>query len=76
MVRYLDFEVVRKLDYFPVKVTLSPHYSPQTIMDQKTLDYKKYRTIPFGVFVQADNAKNLKFPFFADNLRHLPTNVG
>ena len=28
MIRYLDFEVVIKLNYFPVKGNLSPYYSP------------------------------------------------
>ena len=28
MIRYLAFEVVRKLDYFPFKGGLSPYYSP------------------------------------------------
>ena len=34
MIIYLDFEVVRKLDYFPVKGGLSPNYTPQTIVYQ------------------------------------------
>ena len=31
VIRYLAFEVVVKLNYFPVKGGLLPYYSPQTI---------------------------------------------
>ena len=39
IIRYLDFEVVRELNYFPVKGGLSPYYSTLTIMDQQPLDH-------------------------------------
>ena len=55
---YLDFEVVIILNHFPVKGGLSPYYSPQNIVDQKPLDYKKYFKIPFGSFVQVNNYNN------------------
>ena len=48
MIRYLAFEVVIKLNYFPFKGGLSIYFSPRTIVDQKTLDYKINCTIPFG----------------------------
>ena len=53
MIRYLNFEVVIKLNYFPGKGGLSPYYSPQTIVKQQTLDYNKHFTITFGAFFQA-----------------------
>ena len=42
MIRSFDFELIRKLNYIPVKGVLSPYYSPQTIVDQQPLDYKKH----------------------------------
>ena len=58
IIRYLDFEVVKKLNCFPVKVGISPYCSPQTIVYQKTFDYNKHFTIPFGAFFQANNDSN------------------
>ena len=58
MTRYLDFEVVRKLNYFPVKGGLSSYYSPELIVDKRTLDYNKHCKTPFGAFVQAKNDNN------------------
>ena len=37
IIGYLDFEVVKKLNYFPVKLGLSPYYSLWTILDQQPL---------------------------------------
>ena len=39
IIRYLGFEVVRKLNCFPVKEGLLPYYSLQTILYQQPLDY-------------------------------------
>ena len=63
MIRYLDFEVVRKLNYFLVKVGVSPYYTPITIVDKQTLGYKIHRTIIFGALYQANNDNNPKFIF-------------
>ena len=60
MIRYLDFEVVRKLNYFPVNGGISTYYSPRAIVDQKALEYTKHHTITFGEFFQANNYKNPK----------------
>ena len=60
MIRYLDFEVVRKLNYYPVKGGLSPYYSPQNILDQQPLDYKIHFTTTFGALVQANIDNNPK----------------
>ena len=58
MFRYLDFEVVIKLNYFPVKGSLSPCYSAQTVLDQQPLKYKTNFKIPFGKFIQGNNDNN------------------
>ena len=63
MVRYLAFEVVRKMNYFPIKGFLSPYYIPQIIVYQQPLEYNKQCTIPFGAFVQANNDNNTTFYF-------------
>ena len=47
------------LNYLPSKGVLSPCYSPQTIVDQQPLDYRKHSTIPFGAFLQSNNDNNL-----------------
>ena len=64
MIIFLYFKVVRKLNCFPVNEDLSPYYSPRTILDQQPLDYNKHCTIPFGLFVQANNYKNLTDSIF------------
>ena len=58
MIKYLSFEVVIKLNYFPVRGCLSPYYSPQTIVYQQPLYYNKNCTIPFGELVQSNNDNN------------------
>ena len=58
MIIYLYFELAIKLDYFPVKRCLAPHYSLQTIVYQKPLDYNKHFKITLGAFVQAKNYNN------------------
>ena len=60
MMKYLAFEVVRKLNYFPVIGGLSPYYSPQIIVYQQPFYYNKHCTIPFGAFFQANNYNNPK----------------
>ena len=60
MIRYFSFEVVINLSYFSFKGSLSPHYGPQTILDQQTLDYNKFFTIKFGSFFQSNNDNNTK----------------
>ena len=65
MIRYLAFEVVRKLICFAVKGRLSPYYIPQTIGDEQTLDYNKRCRIPFGAFTQSSNENN---PTSSNNL--------
>ena len=60
MIWYSAFEVIRKLNYFPVKGGLSPYYSSQTIVDNQPLEYNKHCRIPFVAFVQAKNEKNTK----------------
>ena len=71
MIRYLDLEVVRKLDYFPVKGVLSPYYIPWTILYQQPLGYNKHCTIPFGAFVQANNDNNPKSPKFSRTIERI-----
>ena len=68
MIKYLDFEVVGKLNCFPVKVCSSPYYSPQTILDLQPLDYNKHGTISFGASVQANNENNPKIKMFCGQL--------
>ena len=58
MISYLAFGVVIKWNCFPVKVGLSPYYTPQTIVDQQPLEYNKHWTIPFGSFIQANTDNN------------------
>ena len=60
MIIYLSFEVVTKLNYFPVKGGLSPYYIPRTTVDQKPLDYNKDCIILFGELFQLNNDSNLK----------------
>ena len=60
MVRYLAYEVVMKLNFFPVKRNLSTYYSPQTIVDRHPFDYNRHCTIKFVVFVQENNDNNPK----------------
>ena len=59
--RYLDFEVVRKLNYFPFKGALSLYYSPQTIVHQQYLENNKHFTTAFGAFFQENNDNNLTY---------------
>ena len=51
MIIYLAFEVVRKLNDFPVKEFLLPYYINQTIVYQQPLEYNKDFTITFGEFI-------------------------
>ena len=67
MITYLAYEVVIKLNYFPVKVGLSPYYIPENIVDRQPLYYKIHVTIPFGEFVQSNNDKNPKIKCFTNN---------
>ena len=75
MIRYLDFEVVIKLNYFPVKGNLSPYYSPWTIFYQQPLDYKIDCTIPFRAFVQANNDNNPKSQLFCKKMMAFACNI-
>ena len=58
MIRYLDFEVVKKLNYSPFKGVLPPYYIPWVIVYQQPWEYNKKITIPFGSFVQSKNDNN------------------
>ena len=60
MIRYLTFEVFRKLNYFPIKGFLSSYYSTWTIKDQQPLDYNKHCKIIFGALKQENNNENPK----------------
>ena len=55
MIQYLAMEATRKLNLFPVKGSVSPYFSPQTIMTNKAIDYDKECTIEFGAYIQASN---------------------
>ena len=55
----------RNFNFFPPKGGVSPYYSPRMILHQKSLDYKKHCSIPFGSYVQAHNEtepRNVQFP--------------
>ena len=53
MIGYLSMECSSKLNIFPAKGGISPYYSPQILLNQRTLDYKKECQVPFGAYVQA-----------------------
>ena len=69
VIRYLDFKVFRKFNYFPVKGDLSPYYIHPAIMDQQTLDYNRHFKIPFGAFVQAKNANIVIYLISLDKIQ-------
>ena len=70
MVRYLAYQVVIKLIFFPVKGGSSTYYSPQTIVNQNPLDYNRYFRITLGAFVQANIDNNPKNQMFRENVQH------
>src|SRR5210317_1295171 len=51
----LALESVRKLNMFPAKGGVSPYFSPEVILHNTVIDYKKHCAIPFGSYVQAIN---------------------
>ena len=55
MIRYLSMECTSKLNIFPAKGGISPYYSPRTLLNQRTFDYKKVCQVPFHAYVQANN---------------------
>ena len=57
---YIVQEAANKLNYFPVKNGISPHYSPRMIVSKKTLNYATHRMHDTGEFVMAHNDKLIK----------------
>ena len=53
-------EAAKKLNYFPVKNGISPHYSPRAIMIKKPLDYLTHGIHHTGEFVMAHNDEAIK----------------
>ena len=51
--------VVIILNTFPPKIGISTIYSPQTIMTGKTLDWNKMCKLPFGVYAQVYEDRNI-----------------
>ena len=54
MLRYLAMNSANGLNLFPVKGGISTHYSSNTIMSQKVLDYEKECKFSFGAYVQVN----------------------
>jgi hypothetical protein len=52
MIKMLTMDCAKKLNFFPLKGSVSAYYSPRTILYQKSLDYKKHCSIPFGSYAQ------------------------
>ena len=52
MIRYLAMDNTAKLNMFPAKGGISPYYSPSILLGQRTLDYNKECTVPFGTYYQ------------------------
>jgi Reverse transcriptase (RNA-dependent DNA polymerase) len=81
MVKILTMECAKKLNFFPPIGGISTYYSPRMIMHQKTLDYDKHCSIPFGAYVQAHtepNPTNSQHPRTLDciYLRYVDNNQG
>ena len=55
MIKELAIWCTNRLNWFPAKNGISKIYSPMTIVQGKTLDYKKDCEIEFGTYVQAHN---------------------
>ena len=53
MLRELPGIMADKLNLFPSRMGISKHYSPRTIMHQRTVDYNKECQYSFGEYVQA-----------------------
>jgi hypothetical protein len=53
MIKYLAMEATRKLNFFPPKGGVSKYYSPQEILHQVRIDYKKQCSIPQFSYIQA-----------------------
>ncbi len=49
MLTHMTFFVVKMLNYFPIKGSISSHYSPKTIMSGETMNYKQC-SLPFGSY--------------------------
>ena len=47
-----------KFNNFPAKHGVSDHYSPETLVMGKTLDYKKDCLCEFGEYLQAETYRN------------------
>jgi Reverse transcriptase (RNA-dependent DNA polymerase) len=60
MVKVLTMESAKKMNFFPPQGGISPYYSPRAILHQRTLDYNKHCSIPFGAYVQAHDEPNIK----------------
>jgi hypothetical protein len=69
MVKILTMECAKKLTFFLPTGGISPYYSPRMIMHQKSIDYDKHCSIPFGSYVQAHtkpDQKNTQYPCTLD----------
>ena len=53
MIIQLVIDVVKKLNFFPVKGGVSKYHSPCAMLQQSQIDYKKHCMIGFGSYVQA-----------------------
>jgi hypothetical protein len=58
MIRYLVKTQATQMNYFLVKGSISPYYSPQAILGLPTLEYNKHCMVPFGAYVQANHETN------------------
>jgi hypothetical protein len=53
MIKYMVYEMTRRLNFFPAKGGVSKYYSPREILHHVKLDYDKHLMIPMFSFVQA-----------------------
>ena len=53
MICHLTITSTEKINNFPAKHDVSDHYSPDTLVTGKTLNYKKDCLCEFGEYVQA-----------------------
>ena len=58
MIEELMVHSTKRINWFPAKHSIYDTYSPMTILEGQTLDYKKDCTYKFGTYVQAHTQNN------------------